>query len=121
MMDILLIGLGGGIGAICRYGLSVWLPFTTTFPLKTLCINIIGSFILGVCMGYSKQLNKKWLLFLTTGLCGGFTTFSTFAFETFQLYTLGKYMMIALYLLCSIALSLLAVGVGYMLGAKGVQ
>ena len=83
-MKFIVIGLGGALGAVCRYSCSL-IPFKCTFPLITLIINFIGSTVIGVIIGLSmtNNLSPNTILFWQTGVCGGFTTFSTFtAFST---------------------------------------
>ena len=92
----------------------------TTYPmyLSTLAVNIIGSLILGIILGYSlKQgnLNQNVVLFLTTGFCGGFTTFSTFAFENQAFLRAGDYLNFSLYSIGSLAAGILAVVAGLFL------
>lgn len=82
----LLVGIGGSFGTIIRYFIG-WILPTSLFPLSTLSINILGSFLLGfitVFVGRNK-LSSQVLLLFGTGFCGGFTTLSTFASETFHL------------------------------------
>lgn len=113
--NILLVGLGGGVGSILRYGVSV-LIHSKLFPYATLAVNIIGSFIIGVVFALSiKQegLPDTWKLFLATGICGGFTTFSAFSLENMGLIQSGKYGMALTYILISIVLGILATFLGY--------
>lgn len=90
-MEFLIVGLGGSLGAICRY--SVYLlekPFgMREFPFWTLIINLIGSFIAGSIFALSERLlpeHRGMVLFVTVGFTGSFTTFSTLSVETFQLF-----------------------------------
>ncbi len=90
MVQILIVGMGGFVGAILRYGLSGWIHrFTNSgFPYGTLAVNIIGCLLIGVLMGlveYRPILSPGLRLFLTIGLLGSLTTFSTFGYETFEL------------------------------------
>jgi CrcB protein len=90
MKDILLVGLGGGIGSIARLlsQRSVQKMVDLSFPLGTFFINIIGSFLIGVIYALSERgnyLSPEIRLFLTVGFCGGFTTFSTFAYDNFNM------------------------------------
>ena len=88
-MNIIAVGLGGFIGAVLRYLIGL-IPFkeNMVFPVKTFCINIFGCLLIGlitVLASRNPEINPKWILFLKVGICGGFTTFSTFALETTDL------------------------------------
>ncbi len=119
MKAFFLVFLGGGLGSMVRY--LVYRSMShTTYPifLSTMAVNIAGSLILGIIMGYSlKQgnFNQNALLFLTTGFCGGFTTFSTFAFENMSLLRAGDYLNFSLYSFGSLAAGILAVLAGLFL------
>ncbi len=88
-----MVFIGGGLGSICRYGISVLLKsYPLNFPLATFIANVISCIILGVLVGFTlRQQLVQWqqLMFLT-GFCGGFSTFSTFTLETFQLLQDGQ-------------------------------
>jgi CrcB protein len=91
------VGIGGCVGAVARYAVGL-APFaaswTGSFPLTTFLINVVGSLVIGVvagAVGAGAALPVGAVLFLKTGLCGGFTTFSTFSLETFELLEAGKY------------------------------
>ena len=89
-MAFLMVGLGGAVGAMLRYGLSGWIHASGgfLFPLGTLVVNILGSYVIGVALQLGTGrflLTPETRLFLTTGLCGGLTTFSTFSWETLRL------------------------------------
>ncbi len=93
-MNALVVGCGGFIGAVSRYFLSIYINrmLSGHFPVATLVINIIGSFLIGFITQLFPLLfpnSKKLLLFLTTGMLGGFTTFSAFSLETVNLYQNG--------------------------------
>lgn len=96
MNNYLLIFIGGGVGSIARYALSRWVyAFTnSTFPYGTLIVNIVSCLILGF---FLELANEKFLIhpsmkiFVAIGFCGGFSTFSTFSFETFELLKSGQY------------------------------
>ena len=113
MLNIIAVGLGGFLGSVLRYLVGlIRLRDGVYFPCKTLCINILGSFLIGLVAAYAAkhtELDPKWVLFWKVGICGGFTTFSSFALETCQLMQ-GKHpAAAALYMLASFLLSVLAV------------
>ncbi|TGK36435.1 fluoride efflux transporter CrcB [Leptospira gomenensis] len=101
------IGLGGAIGSALRYILQSQFGSVSgiTMPWGTLIANLIGSFIIGtVYAGFDRfpSFNDQWKLFLTAGICGGFTTFSAFSFETFQMLRTGNYILFISYIFFSI-------------------
>lgn len=117
----LIVGAGGFFGAMLRYGLSGVVqrlaPFAT-FPLGTLTVNVAGSLLIGVIAGlveFRQVLGPEARLFLMIGLLGGFTTFSSFAYETLALGQDGEYLLASLNALASVALCLVAVWLGYRL------
>ena len=90
--NILLVGLGGALGSMARYVFSL-APLTKNFPLNTFMVNVLGCFIMGIFLALSLKnevVFNNWKLFLTTGICGGFTTFSAFAAENVHLLQTGK-------------------------------
>lgn len=116
-MEFVLVGVGGALGAILRYLLGL-LPYQGSFPLKTWAINLVGSFLIG---WLSALLGRQtWFpgdqLLLITGLCGGFTTFSTFSLENLKLLQAGHYCQALLYMASSLVLGLACVTLGYYLG-----
>ena len=113
--NFLLVGLGGALGSMLRYGTGLVIG-PKNFPLATLLINVAGSFVIGVVIAYSlrsESFADNWKLFLATGICGGFTTFSAFSFENLQLLQKGMFAMFALYIAASLLLGLVAVWAGY--------
>lgn len=119
MKDFLLVGLGGGIGSMLRYGGNI-LTGSRIFPLSTLLINIAGSLLIGVVIGISlrnENFAGNWKLFLATGICGGFTTFSAFSLENMQLLENGKYFLCAAYIIASVGLGMAAALLGYKIGS----
>lgn len=114
MKNILLVGLGGMIGSVARY-LAAYCIRHDSFPYATLLVNIAGSLIIGMVMGIASRQEDfgNWRLFLATGICGGFTTFSAFAWENLQMLQQQRYIAFASYTGVSIALGLLAVTIGY--------
>ena len=112
--NFLLVGLGGGIGSMLRYA-SGLLINSKYFPYATLAVNIIGSFIIGIVLAMSikdEGITDQWKLFLATGICGGFTTFSTFAYENMNLLRTGDYLYFGLYAAGSVILGIAIVYVG---------
>lgn len=113
MLNCLAVGFGGFIGAVLRYLISL-IPIKNpeSFPLNTFIINIAGAFTIG-CIAFAVSKNEnidpKLLLFLKVGLCGGFTTFSTFSLETAQLMKSGSVMTAVIYVIASIVVGVLAV------------
>ena len=122
-MNCLFVGLGGAAGAICRYLLSL-LPVkpVSGFPVVTLGINVLGAFALGTLLalaGRDVNLDPRLMLFLKVGVCGGFTTFSTFCGETEQLLAAGHAVTAALYIVLSVLLGVGAVWAAQLLFASG--
>jgi len=115
--NIFLVGLGGALGSVARFTLT-HLNKSISFPYATLFINITGSLLIGMIIGLSLKengLHANWKIFLSSGLCGGFTTFSAFSFENMQLIQQGKWMMAMLYILCSVALGIAGAFLGFKL------
>ena len=110
-----MVGLGGSIGAMLRYVIMTsWK--TNNFPFQTLFINIIGCLCIGIVLAFSQKTNllsSDIKLFLATGICGGFTTFSTFSAENFLLLKSGEYVTAALYIFVSVAICITATFVGF--------
>lgn len=114
MPTIFFIALGGAFGAVMRHlaGVAVARANPTDFPLHTLIINVVGSFLIGVLVvAFAGKLagHPEWRTFLIVGVLGGFTTFSAFSLETMLLVDRGQMMMAAVYVAASVLLSLLAV------------
>ena len=106
MLNCLIVALGGGIGACLRYLIGlIPLKEPYAFPVKTLVINLTGCFLIGLIAALAVKntsLSPKTVLFIKTGLCGGFTTFSTFALETETLIKTGHIGIAVLYVLLSV-------------------
>lgn len=113
---LLLIGTGGFAGSISRYLLTKFIAtkWPMAFPWGTFSVNIIGCFLIGIIMGMSFQssISTQTRLLLATGFCGGFTTFSTYSLEIFELYQRGEAGISMLYLFASILAGFLSVWLG---------
>ena len=110
-MGFLIVFLGGGIGAALRHGVNLTSArlLGTAFPYATLIENVSGSFVMGLLAAYfafKGDASQSWRLFLTTGILGGYTTFSAFSLDTALLYERGELGLAALYVLASVALSI---------------
>ena len=119
-MGYLVVFLGGGIGAAMRHGMNLTVArmLGTAFPYGTLLINVTGSLIMGLVAGYfafKGDASQHWRLFLTTGILGGYTTFSAFSLDAALLYERGEVGLAALYVVASVALSILGLFAGFAL------
>ena len=116
MYTFLLIGIGGFIGSILRYTLSGWIQNNfVNFPVGTLFVNISGSFLLGLIMYLSEYqgfFGEETRIFLTIGLIGGYTTLSTFSYESFRLLDGSKLTLMTIYLMSTVLFSMFAVYLG---------
>ena len=111
-MKLIYIGIGAAIGAIFSYSFSFLnIPYN-----KTLYINIIGSFLMGYFTYKYKDINPNIKVFLTVGLCGGFTTFSTFSLDIVKMIELNRFFEAGIYIFLSVFLSVLALLLGMYLG-----
>jgi len=119
MRILLLVGAGGFIGSVLRYLAAQFVQnkFLSAFPFGTLSVNVIGCFAIGCIFALAEKgnLSAEWRLFLATGICGGFTTFSAFSIETISLMKEGQMTGAFLYILASIALGLGATFLGIVL------
>lgn len=113
MLDLVAVGAGGFIGAICRYLIGlIAIQETFVFPVKTFFVNILGCVLIGlitVAVAKYTSCSQQLILFLKVGLCGGFTTFSTFALETTTLLKDGHTMIALLYVLLSVVCGALVI------------
>jgi len=116
LKNLLLVGFGGMIGSAMRY-LAVHFIKHESFPYATFTVNIIGSLLIGAIMGIAAREEGfgNWRLFLATGICGGFTTFSAFAWENMQLLNQQRYGSFVIYTGATLILGLGAVTLGYWL------
>lgn len=108
-MSLVLVGVGTGIGAVCRLFLNEYLKKRTKYPLSTLIVNILGAFILGVVIQFNSTDIK---LLLGDGFCGGFTTFSAFAYESFYGITFSKKIDACLYIAMTLVLGFFGFYIG---------
>jgi len=121
---ILAVGGGGFVGAVLRYGLSKWIPAVGGFPWGILVINWSGCLFLGwllTAAGKTLNISPTWTLALGTGLTGAFTTFSTFAVETYQMMNQGQWLMAVLYILSSVIGGLILAYIGVRLAAMHAE
>ena len=115
--SILIVGFGGFIGTVARFLISRYfqLNYSTVFPWSTLTVNILGSLIIGIIYGLSEKgdiLSPEFRLFMAVGICGGFTTFSTFSNDAFMLIRQDEWFRFALYTSLSFFLGLMAIYAG---------
>jgi CrcB protein len=120
MIQTLLVFLGGGIGAAARHGVNVaaarWLG--TAFPWGTLTVNIVGSLAMGLLAAWfafraDAGLTQHARLFLTTGILGGFTTFSAFSLDAAVMWERDAFIMAGVYVVVSVVVSILALFAGF--------
>lgn len=118
MKAFLYVGLGGAIGAMARYGFSM-ISMKAAIPINTLLINILGSILIGFIsqLALSSHISPQLVLLIKTGICGGFTTFSTFSLETFQLIEKKAWIPAVSYIFASVMLCVIGVSLG-MYGAS---
>lgn len=121
LIQFIMVGLGGALGSMLRYLISL-IPVNNTFPFLTLITNLLGVLLIGFIVGLSDNLfiSKKFLLFLKTGVCGGFTTFSTFSLEAVQLFQRGEPFLGTIYAILSVILCLSGIILGEYLGRLAV-
>lgn len=116
MVECLIVGIGGFIGAVCRYLIGlISLKESSLFPIKTFIINVIGSLIIGIIAAIALKndsLNPRMILFLKVGICGGFITFSSFVLESSDLMKNGHTTIALIYVVLSVICGVLAVFIG---------
>lgn len=115
--SILIAGVGGFIGTVLRFLVSRYfqLSFASVFPWSTFIVNVLGCFLIGIVYGLSEKgdlLSPEWRIFLSIGLAGGFTTFSTFSNDAYILLQTREMMRLALYTGLSFFLGIMAVFLG---------
>ena len=123
MKSVILLGCGGFIGTVLRYAVQLGVNkySFTSFPLATFLVNIVGCLLIGILYGLATRyewLNQELQLFLITGLCGGFTTFSTFSYENILLLQKGNYLVFFGYLFLSISLGFTLTWLGFVVAKQ---
>ena len=118
--NLLLVAIGGAVGSVLRYLLS---GINTSFPWGTFAVNILGSLLIGILVGLVSKgvLSPEMKLLMVTGFCGGFTTFSTFANESFGMMKAGDVLQMALYVGVSVVIGILAVWGGMALSNMSIK
>jgi CrcB protein len=117
MRPLLFVGIGGGIGSILRYLVQIFIGrhVPIVFPLGTFLVNCSGCFLIGMFYSFSTKyigFTPEWRLFLITGICGGYTTFSTFSYDGLVLLRQGSNLSFLIYMLGTLVLGLLATVAG---------
>ena len=113
-MAFLCVALGGALGAMGRYAISL-IPIKTGFPVLTLITNLIGAIAIGFIAGTvsaKENVSPNLVLFAKTGLCGGFTTFSTFSLEAYELFDTQQYLSGSIYVCLSVAFCMIGIWCG---------
>ncbi len=116
--NLILVFIGGGIGSMLRFLISKINYSNLNFPMGTLFVNLLGSFLIGLIIGYglkNNNLNNPEFIFLITGFCGGFTTFSAFSAESLQMLNSGSYNYFFIYSSITIIGGILIAFIGYSL------
>ncbi len=122
MLEVLFVALGGAIGSAARYLVGGWFAarFGAAFPYGTFVVNVTGSFIVGLFLAYAQErvsLSPYWRLFFAVGFVGGYTTFSTFEYESIRLLQDGEMLLAAVYLIGSVVTGGVAAIAGIALGS----
>ena len=117
MMNVMIIGIGGFVGAAARYGIATWIGqrWGRSFPLGTFVINVSGSFLIGLLMTLMAERfteNPQWRLLLVVGFLGAYTTFSTFEYETGALLKDGEWLYAGLNVVMSVIVGFVALKLG---------
>lgn len=115
-MNWLLVACGGALGASIRYGIGMFFHTSGHFPWATWMINLIGCLLSGILFAYTQKypiLNQETRLFVMVGLLGGFTTFSSFGLESFQLIRQGQFSIVLLYVCSSVMCGIICLAIGF--------
>lgn len=120
MLNYILVSAGAAIGGAFRFGISSYIQrnISVIFPYGTLVVNVVGSFILGMIMFYlndKELIGSELRLFLTVGFCGGFTTFSTFSYETLNLFRDSEFGLAIYNVLLNVVLCLVGIYLAYLI------
>lgn len=119
LQQVLLVAVGGAVGALCRFGTASWLvkQLGSSFPWATLSVNVVGCLLIGrfLSSGFAQQ--EHWRLAVAVGFLGSFTTYSAFGAETIHLLRFGKHGAALAYVGASLVLGLAAVWIGWKLGS----
>ena len=110
-MEFIFVALGGALGAMARYAMSL-IPVKSEIPVMTLITNILGAVLIGFIVGLTsnrEDISKNTVLFWKTGVCGGFTTFSTFSLEAFNMLDNKQYLVGSLYIILSCGCCILGI------------
>jgi CrcB protein len=115
-----IVGIGGFIGSVVRYYSQLFVTriYPSTLPYGTFAINVSGCFLIGIIYALSERgnvLSPEWRLFLATGFCGGFTTFSSFSYESLNLVRDGEFFYLSLYVAASVIIGFAATYFGMLL------
>jgi fluoride exporter len=121
MKAVFLVFAGGGLGSVGRYAINRWINGTivSDFPYGTFLVNMIGCFLIGFIIFYTERFDDhalQWRLFLVTGICGGFTTFSTFSAENLELISDQRILVFLAYTFGSVAIGITATYFGLLAG-----
>lgn len=125
MSEVVLVALGSAVGGVFRYLTGLCLKSNGVFPVATFAVNIAGSLLIGIISGWLSRLagqgevSSLLRTFLVIGVCGGFTTFSTFSNELFRMLYASQYLIAALYATLSLLSGILSVFFGWMLSRIG--
>jgi len=119
MKSFLLVFLGGGLGSSLRYLVTIAMnQYSKVLPFGTFTVNLLGCLLIGLILGYAQKentLTSNQILLLATGFCGGFTTFSAFANENFELIKSGEIFNFSFYTIGSVLIGISAVYIGFYL------
>ena len=116
--NLILVFIGGGLGSSLRFIIGKYLNSDHLLPYGTFLVNIIGSLLLGMILGWALKTNSLTSpanILLGVGFCGGFTTFSTFSFENYSLIKTGDYLSFSIYFFGSLILGILAILAGILI------